>query len=277
MKKILTGETTFILLSGLEVQSKVKLSNHVELQAADTSHLDLKTALATCSHPDDIAVVAAFIPRITAQFCITAETGKDLAAFSWNSSWDALLLSAIFHTEIGFNLQSDTSSNEITADSALRATNLQMRGINNDTPYKLTPKDVKWIEKHFQEARQMLDNDKFQTAVHCLASYRWHTIPRIKIAVIWAGIEGLFGASTEIKFRISLYTACFLYPDKQSERQETFNIVKNLYNTRSKAVHGAKIKKNINEDVEASARILEKLLKKCIEKRSLPDENELVP
>ena len=64
-------------------------------------------AISTCSLLDDIAVVAAFIPRITSQFRIVAPTPKELAVHAWDSSWDALLLSALCHTEIGFNLQSD--------------------------------------------------------------------------------------------------------------------------------------------------------------------------
>ncbi len=277
MKIVSSGTTNFILLSGIDVQSPIKLNASVEFQPADTSHIDLKTALATCSEPDDIAVVAAFIPRITAQFCITAKTPKELAVLSWNTSWDALLLSAIFHTEIGFNLQSDTPANKISSESTLRATNLQMRGLNNSTAYRLTKEDSEWILAHFSKARQMLDNDRFQTAIHCLASYRWHAAPRIKMAVIWAGIEGLFAASSEIRFKLSLYIARFLYPDKTDERQKVFDDVKRLYITRSQAVHGGKIKKEIGGAVEESAQILREILMRCIENKSLPIENELAP
>ncbi|MBV1928756.1 MAG: hypothetical protein KUG81_04515 [Gammaproteobacteria bacterium] len=277
MQIIGTSNTTFILLSGIAVQSDVKLSKHVELQPADTSHLDIETALSTCSRPDDIAVVMAFIPRITAQLHITAETPKNLATIAWNSSWDALLLSAIFHTEIGFSLQSDTTSGEITADSTLRATSLHMHGLVSGSPHILTSEEAKWVSTHFYDAQQMLENDSFQMAVHCLASYRWHSMPRIKMAVIWAGIEGIFGASSEIRFRISVYTARFLYPDETDARQTVFEAVKKLYNTRSQAVHGTKIKGDIATAVDESADILRKLLVRCIETKSMPNENDLVP
>ena len=68
------GDATYILLSGIVVPDSVRLSDNVELQHANTSHLDFNTAISTCSRPDDIAVVAAFIPRITSQFCIFAST-----------------------------------------------------------------------------------------------------------------------------------------------------------------------------------------------------------
>lgn len=271
------GETTYILLSGIVVPENVKLSDNVELQPADTSHLDFKTAISTCSRPDDIAVVAAFIPRITSQLCITAKTSKELAAHAWNSSWDAILLSALFHAEISFNLQSDVSAKKIGTDSNLLATNLHMHGFNNVAPRELTSDECRWITSNFKAARKLLDNDRFQTAIHCLASYRWHSMPRIRLAVLWAGIEGLFGASTEIRFRISLYIAKFLHWDDSENRKRVFESVKKLYNFRSAAVHGSKIKGDIGASVEESANILQKIIMQCVVNEAMPNENELVP
>jgi len=277
MQIIGKGDTTYILLSGIEVSENLCLSENIELQPADTSHLDFNTAVSTCSQPDDIAVVVAFIPRIRSQFRIVAPTPKELAVHAWNSSWDALLLSALFHTEIGFNLQSDVPSDEIGAKSILRATNLHMYGIYDKNSYKLTSDESKWISANFKDARQLLENERFQTAVHCLASYRWHSMPRIKLAVLWAGIEGMFGASSEIRFRISLYIARFLHQHDSEKRKLLFETVKKLYNSRSSAVHGSKIKGGIDAAVEESAGILQKILLQCVNIKSMPNENELVP
>jgi len=271
------GGTTYILLSGIVVSDSVRLSDNVELQPADTSHLDFNTAISTCSKPDDIAVVAAFIPRITSQFCIVASTPKELAVHAWNSSWDALLLSALFHTEVSFNLQSDVPAEKIGTDSNLHATNFHMHGFTNSKSHKLTVDENDWIISHFKEAKQLLESERFQTAVHCLASYRWHSMPRIKLAVLWAGIEGIFGASSEIRFRISLYIARFLHQNDSEDRKLVFEAMKKLYNSRSEAVHGSKIKGDIGVAVEASANILQKILLQCVINKSMPNENELVP
>lgn len=277
MQVVGIGNTTYILLSGLEVVTDVELSENAKLLTADTSHLDLETAISTCARPDDIAVIAAFIPRITAQMKISAPTPKELATLVWNSSWDALLLSAIFHTEVGFNLQSDTEASSISTTSRLRATNYHMHGLTQFSPYKLNADDVTWISEHFHNARQLLDNDKFQTAVHCLASYRWHTMPRIKMAVLWAGIEGMFGASSEIRFRISLYIASFLHPVDADARKAKFEAVKKLYNLRSAAVHGSKIKGDLAQAVEESAELLKNLVRQSVINKGIPNEDELVP
>ena len=277
MQIVGTGNVTFILLSGIAVRSNLRLSDNVELQSADTSHLDLKTALSACSHPDDIAVVAAFVPRSTAQLRITAATPKELAVIAWNASWDALLLSAFLRIEIGFNLQSDTTANKISAESHLRATNRYMHGMTNESQHMLTAQERRWITAHFADAQRLLDNERFQTAAHCLATYRWHSMPRIRLAILWAGIEGIFGASSEIRFRISLYIARYLHPDDAVARKAVFDAVQKLYNTRSAAVHGSKIKGDTAVAVEDSAKILSNLLLRCATVGSMPDANELVP
>ncbi len=56
----------------------------------------------------------------------------------------------------------------------------------------------------------LLSNNIYSTAVHAMASYRWHSIPRIKLAILWSGVESLFNVSTEVSFRLSLYTSHFL-------------------------------------------------------------------
>lgn len=271
------SNTTYILLNGLYVSENVILSKNIELLPADTSHIDFSAAVATCSHPEDIAVIIAFIPRITAQLKISAPTSKEAAVLAWNSSWDVLLLSAIVCSEIGFNIQSDVEAGKISSKSNLRATNYNMYGLKKTKPYKLESTDIAWISNHYQDARQLLDSDKFQTAVHCLASYRWHSIPRIKMAILWAGIEGLFGASSEIRFRISLYISRFLHPLDIEARKITFNAVKKLYNYRSSAVHGSKVKKDLPEAVEESAELLKNLIQQCAINKKTPDEDELVP
>jgi len=277
MQIIGKGNTTYILLSGIEVPSELELSDNVKLLPADTSHLNFETAIATCKRPDDIAVVAAFIPRITAQFKIDAPTSKELATLAWNSSWDAILLSAIFNTEVGFNLQSDTEASSISAQTYLHATNFHFHGLMQEAPYKLNKNEIDWISTHFKGAQQLLDNEKFQTAVHCLSSYRWHSTPRIKMAVLWAGIEGMFGASSEIRFRISLYISRFLHPVDADKRKVTFESIKKLYNSRSSAVHGSKIKGDLAQAVEESAELLKNLIHKCIENRDIPNEEDLAP
>ena len=61
-------------------------------------------------------------------------------------------------------------------------------------------------------AKALLDDDGYSNAVHCLSSYRWHSMPRAQLALLWSGIEGLFRVDHELSFRLSLYAAKFLCP-----------------------------------------------------------------
>lgn len=277
MQMIAENSETFILLNGISVRSDIQLEEGLLLQPADTSHIDFNSAISACAQPDDIAVVLAFIPRISSQFRINASSPRAAAAKAWNSSWDALLLSAIFHAEVGFNIQSSNSAMDISSSSSLRAIHHHMSGFSESLPYTLSDSDTDWISMHFSSARTLLKDDRFQTAVQCLSTYHWHPNPRIKLAMIWAGIEGIFGASSEIRFRISLYMARFLYPENEFDMKETYQKVKELYNVRSKAVHGAKLKGDLQVASTDSATLLNALITKCIETRSLPLEEDLVP
>lgn len=277
MQIIGTHTTTYLLLSGIVPPRNLKLSKWIELQPGECSQLDFSTALSLCRSPDDIPVLVAFIPRITAQLKVSTETIEQTTKIAWNSAWDAILLSAFFQTEISFSLQSDVSASEIDSSSTVLAINYQMRGLMNTSPYVLNEDEAEWLSGNFYKAQKLLDNDRYQTAIHCLATYRWHTMPRVQMAILWAGIEAIFGASSEIRFRISLYIARFLYPDDVKGQTQMFAAVKKLYNTRSAAVHGSKIKGNVSKAIEDSADILCKLLIQCTNINSMPIESELVP
>lgn len=124
-------------------------------------------------------------------------------------------------------------------------------------------------------AYQLLDNDSYRTAVHAMASYAWHSIPRIQLTILWSGIEALFEASTEISFRISLYIANFL-SDNKDDAQELFSKTKKLYSYRSAAVHGSKIKGDILALVSETANLLNRIIRRCAELGELPHTEDLV-
>jgi hypothetical protein len=99
----------------------------------------------------------------------------------------------------------------------------------------------------------------------------------VRLAILWAGIEGLFGVESEIVFRLSLYIARYLFPNDEPMRSQTFNKVKQLYKQRSAAVHGSRVKGDVSTDVTDSALLLGQLVRKCVEARELPQTDRLAP
>ena len=269
------SKETYIYLNGIGVSKKLKLGDDIELLPAICSPKP-SDIISVSKSEIDIGVTTIFLKQVRSQFHITADNPKTLAISAWNSLWDALLLSAIFDCEAVCNFQCDKPAEQFDSECKLEVTNYHLRGLT-DSIYVLNDNDQVWIEQHFQVAKKLLDKPKFQNAVHSLATYRWHSLPTARLALIWSGIEGLFDVDTELVFRLSLYIAKFLAPNKNDETKTIFLKVKKLYSQRSSAVHGSKIKGEVADAVTDSAQLLRNLLKQCIAVGDLPQVDELVP
>jgi hypothetical protein len=267
-------EQTYLFLHGLRMPRSVKLCPAVELLPA-TSVNDPDVALQAATTSEDAAVFLLFLPRIDSQLRIVARDQEALATLVWNAGWDALLLSAVFASEISQNIESESPAEKVTGQSALRVTNAHLHGGRRE-PVELDESDCLWLEQHFQSARELLGNEAFASSMHCLASYHWHPHPRSRLALLWAGIEGLFKIESELTFRLSLTAAKFLEPDDRDAARTTFISIKRLYKHRSLAVHGGKLKGDSNVLVLESAQLLQSLIRRCIEFQALPDVDELV-
>lgn len=269
------GKETYLFLNGIEVSRAVRIGNAVELLPATCSP-DPNTIVEISESEVALGVTAIFLRQVRGQLRIREEDPKKLAALAWNSVWDAVLLSALYDCDAVCNFQSDQPAEKFGYDSNLEITNYHLRGLS-DSPYRLSEEDSIWIEENFEKARDLLAVPEFQNAVHCLATYRWHSHPRARLALIWSGIEGLFKIKSEIVFRLSLYIAKFLEPNRDAEGRAIFDNVRKLYKQRSAAVHGSKIKGAVGESVAASVPLLSRLLYECINRGAIPCTEELAP
>lgn len=269
------NKETYLYLNGIGVTKTLSLGDGIELLPATCSP-DPRDIIQVAKNEINVGVISIFLRRVSSQLHITADDSKILAKTAWNSIWDAILLSAIFNCEAVCNFQCDRPAEKFCADCNLEITNYHLRGLTNSI-YVLNDNDQDWIEKHFQTAKNLLDKPKFVNAVHSLATYRWHSLPRARLALLWSGIEGLFDIDTELVFRLSLYIAKFLSPSNNDEMKTIFSNVKKLYTQRSSAVHGSKIKGDVNDAVINSAQLLRNLVKQCINVSDLPKVDELVP
>ncbi|MEE4305221.1 hypothetical protein V2J60_00205 [Pseudomonas alliivorans] len=270
-----SGTETFLYLNGIVSDKKIRLADGLVLEPTRTDcSADLFLALGKSDI--DISVISLFLPLVRSQLKVRGRNGKETAMRAWNAVWDVLLLGAVTGREVMCNLQSDVPATELTPMSRLAVTNYHLRGLTLQKQTPVTEDDIVWIEQYFANARTLMDNDSFENAVHCLASYRWHSMPRARLAILWSGIEGLFGIDSEIVFRMSLYAAKFLEPESAEKQRNMFSRVKNLYKLRSKAVHGGRIKGDPALGVNESADLLRLLIRKCAEVKALPDSEHLV-
>jgi hypothetical protein len=270
------GTELFLYLNGLAIDQPVALGADIDLLPAHPD-CNAELFLGLGKSDADISVISLFLPPVRSQLRVRGRDQKDAAIRAWNASWHWILLGALQLSEVICNLQSDQPVEELTPGSTVIVTNYHLRGFSKIAPPPLSNADAAWAGQYFMQALRLMEIDTFRNAVHCLSSHRWHPLPRARLALLWSGIEGLFGVDSELVFRISLYTARFLAADDSAGRKTLFEKVKELYKLRSKAVHGGTVKGDPNESVRETERLLRSLLLKCIETGALPNVVELVP
>lgn len=267
------GNECYLYVNGISVSKPIWLHDTVCLCPAKPA-IDWKEVLPLFENDIDFSIAVICNPTIASQLHIIGEDTEHLIANAWNSQWDCVLLGALFNHNVMCNLQSDQPIEQIVMAKYVHITNYELRALLSEN-YYISEEDVLWLENHYKTAYELLDKESFQTAVHTMASYRWHSVPRVRLAVIWSGIESLFNVNTEVSFRISLYIANFL-GENETQAQQIFKQVRKMYSLRSSAVHGNKTKDNLENAVEESANLLNRILRRCVELKRLPDVDNLV-
>ena len=268
------GQETYLYITGLSLSCNIKLASGISLLPVNCP-INWNCALSLLKNDVEIAIAVLCSHSIGAQLKIEASDSKELAIKTWNTQWDIILLSAILNSSMNWSLQSNVPIEKITSESRLNITNYNLHGIIVD-PYVISAEETTWVQNNFSFAQKLLDNnDAFMTAVHAMATYTWHSMPRIQLAILWTGIEALFGVTSELSFRISLYIANFLADDVKEAKSLAYR-VKKLYGIRSSAVHGNKLKDKDREMVKETAIFLQRLIRKCIANKMLPNIDELL-
>jgi hypothetical protein len=103
--------------------------------------------------------------------------------------------------------------------------------------------DAEWIDKYFDPFNALAaDSEQFRFALEAAVDWRYSKDARAAIARLWAGLEAIFGINSELVYRMALSMASLLEP-RGTTRKVKFEKIKQLYNVRSKAVHGEPIGK----------------------------------
>jgi hypothetical protein len=162
--------------------------------------------------------------------------------------------------------------------NALRANRVEqvMRTHRFDSASLVTAEDLDWVGRTLGPMVGLMENEHFTTAVEALCSYLHAGNYRMMAAQLWAGVEALFDVQHELSFRVAAITALLLEPRGPSCR-DLYKSVKDLYDERSKAVHGKKVSEDVlRSHVNKVRMILARLLARIIERGRLPSPADQV-
>ena len=263
---------TYLYLMGIILERPLHIAPHLILEPASCNPLPDDMIDSIMKHGSksetELGILISSLRKTSAQLKISSKNPEELVKLAWNAQTAAVLLSALLNCEIYWQIQGNTPANCFSSESNINvflSTRLFIpRGV-----HCVNEEECIWLEENYSDAWALLDNDQFAIAANALWSYRQNLRPSTQLAIIWSGIEALFNVQHELVFRISTLAALFLGEGKGKQME-----IKKLYSSRSKAVHEGK--QPNGSDVDVSAKLLHELIKRCVELKSLPDEDELL-
>lgn len=264
-------DASYLYLLGINPQRRIKLNDRTVIEPVSVNPnpddmIDCVMKAGSQSEVD-LGILIATLRLTTAQLVVKADTAEELVAAVWNGQTDAFLLSALLNKEVYWSLQSNMSAESFCANTRISIASprlllpMEIADVNED--------DCTWLEKHYETAQTLMEDRGFYLAANALWSYRINPRPSAQLAVLWAGIESLFGVQYELSFRVSLLISKLLDTGPEGQRQ-----AKKLYVARSKAVHEGSVKDS--SVVSETADLLHGLILECVELGRVPSEQELL-
>lgn len=143
-------------------------------------------------------------------------------------------------------------------------------------PVEITEEDLEWVKAHLTAFVELFKNESFALAAEALATHHHHVDEeRIMTAMLWSGIEALFGVESELRFRLATSVAAALEP-RGAERRNLYEAMKRHYDIRSKAVHGGRVSQKIlHQHVLDVRSLLSRLLCRFVEIGTVPTQHDI--
>lgn len=135
---------------------------------------------------------------------------------------------------------------------------------------KINTNDIKWLQDYFEITNDLaFYHDKFRYSLDAINSWRYCVDFKSAIAILWSAIESIVDVSQEITFRLSLSISSLLC-ERGENRMQKFEDIKNLYNLRSKVIHGSGINDiDIKKALVGSFNLLSELIVYMIENNKM--------
>lgn len=267
------GQTKgYLFLMGISPSKSIHLRKGMILEAA-TCNPDPDAMIDSImkygsQNEVELGLLISTLRLTSAQLIIESSDARGLVADMWNAQTDLCLISALLHEEIYWTTQCDVGADHFNETSPVHIV-LPHRLFLPPKITEISPERCLYLESIFSDASKLMENTSFSFAVNALWSYKQNLRSSVQMAILWAGIESLFGIRSELRFRISLRATKFL-EGELAKYQE----IKKLYDCRSAAVHSGFV--SDAQAVKRTANLLHQLILKCVEVQDLPDENSIL-
>ena len=263
------AERITVVGHGVSLDAPFTLDGFVTLIPAPPA-TDLDVVAANSSRFEDYAAVVA--GREIATFAIQvagASDARDLAVRGWNALW-------VFH------LVSLAAGAPCIPLFSVTDGDLPTYSLANRSPF-IRPVDkvqvvssdrLDWARTYQLQFDSLIKDPHFSSAMLCFSDSHYLPDLKVRIMLLWAGIEGLLSVDAELNRRLALYAA-LLMQGSNEEKNNYFAKVKKAYGIRSKAVHGAHLApEKVKEGYEIASTILVELLGRCVELGRVPSPDE---
>ena len=271
VKIIASSDTAKITIvgHGISIDAPFALDNLITLiPTPPATDLDV-VATNSVSFEDYVAVVAG---RDIASFAIQvsgASGAHDLAAHGWNALWVFHLLSLaggapcmpLFSVSEGL-VPTYSMANRMPIIRPVE----KLRILSSD--------QLSWARTYEPSFNGLIPDPRFSAAMLCYGNAHYLPDLRVRIMLLWAGIEGLLAVDGELNRRLALY-ATLLMQGSAEKKSVYFAHVKTAYGLRSKAVHGAHLPHaKLQDGYTVASTLLAELLARCVELGRVPSREE---
>jgi hypothetical protein len=234
---------------------------------------------AALKDPQLFGAVGRYSRGISHELAVSKEVGKnDQQAF--DLAWD--LISALRVKTLAEFLVPAVADHSWSVIAALEQRLCHAQLIEDvpqarriDSPVLVREGDLEWVVGNIVAFMQMLEVPKFHLAVEALTTHQHLLSSRMMVASLWSGIEALMGVQAELRFRLALSVACVLEP-RGAQRVNRYRQIKKLYDSRSRAVHGAEMSEaELISHIIETRRMLSGILCRMIEGGKVLSEEDI--